>query len=145
MVARSVSFTYDAGLLLKDAGLVAADAAANVGGAAQVIDIGGGHVSGVVVIDVSAVEIASNDERYVIALQGAPASTFAASVQNLATLEFGATEVRSGGAIDSTTGRYYMPFFNEQNGTLYRYIRIYTDVTGTIATGINFTAFAALD
>jgi hypothetical protein len=28
------------------------------------------------------------------------------------------------------------------NGNLYRYARVYTTVAGTVATGINFTAFA---
>jgi hypothetical protein len=40
---------------------------------------------------------------------------------------------------DSTTGRYEMGVNNEVCGTLYRYARIYTDCTGAIATGINFT------
>jgi hypothetical protein len=33
-------------------------------------------------------------------------------------------------------------FTNEQADVTYRYIRLYTKVAGTIATGINYTAFA---
>lgn len=143
MPVRNVAYTYDNDLLLKDAGLVAADAAATVGGSAKVVDLGTGRVDGVLVIDVTAVEIASNDERYIVVLQGCAASNFASGVENLGSVEFGATEVRSGGAIDSTTGRYYLKFTNEQNGTIYRYARVYTDVSGTIATGISFSAWIA--
>ena len=32
------------------------------------------------------------------------------------------------------------PFTNERNGEVFRYLRVYTDVAGDIATGINFTA-----
>jgi hypothetical protein len=46
---------------------------------------------------------------------------------------------------DTGTGRFAVPFRNEQNGTLYPYVRIYTEVAGTIATGINFSAFIAKD
>jgi len=38
-------------------------------------------------------------------------------------------------------GRYTLPFSNEDNGTFYRYVRVYTVVGGTIASGINYTAW----
>jgi hypothetical protein len=62
------------------------------------------------------------------------------SEEDLAVLILGAAEV-IGGDVDSSTGRYQVPFRNERNGTKYRYLRVYTDVSGTIATGINFTAY----
>jgi hypothetical protein len=34
-----------------------------------------------------------------------------------------------------------IPFRNEEGGTIFRYIRLSTLVAGTIASGINFTAF----
>ena len=49
------------------------------------------------------------------------------------------------GDTTATTGRYILPVRNEINGTWYRYARLYTDVTGTIATGINYTAYVAQD
>lgn len=139
------SYTYDSTQLLKDAGLVAASAAAQVSSAAKVLTVGEAAYRGVLVIDVSAIEIASNTELYTVTVQGSTSATFASDVQNLASLSLGATEVRPGGAIDSTTGRYELPFINEQNGVTYPYLRVYTTVAGDIATGINFTALVGLD
>lgn len=136
-------YSFDAEMLLKDAGLVAADAAGQVDGANKVIDVGAARLDGVVIVDVSAIEIADNNELYHVILQGSNDATFATGVENLAQISFGATEVRPGGAQDSTVGRYEMPFTNEQDDTTYRYLRIYIDVAGTIATGINFTAWIA--
>lgn len=133
------SYTYDADLSLKAAGLIAADTAH------LIVPVGDAVFKGVAVIDVTAVEIASNDERYVIQIQGSTSATFASDVQNLAAVELGATEVRSGGAIDSVTGRYEVIFINEQAGVCYPYVRAYTDVSGTIATGINWSGFIARD
>lgn len=137
------SFTFDASLLFKDAGLIAADAAAQVDGANKIVDVGEAYFIGVMVIDVTAVEIASNDELYRLIVQGSDSATFASGIQNLAILELGATEVRLGGAQDSVIGRYILPFVNEAAGEVMRYLRVYVDVNGTIATGVNFTAFAS--
>ena len=63
---------YDFTLSMKDAGLVAASAAATVGGAAKIANVGNGRVDGEMVIDVTAIEIASNDELYAVAIRGAP-------------------------------------------------------------------------
>ena len=130
----------DTDFILKDAGLVAADAAGQVDSAAQIANVGAGLVEGRLLVDVSAIEIADNDELYKIKLQGSSKSDFADTIEDLAILELGANEVL-GGDQDSTTGRYIVPFRNERNGTVYPYVRIYTDVNGTIATGINFSAY----
>jgi hypothetical protein len=42
--------------------------------------------------------------------------------------------------VDTVAGRRELAFCNEVNGTVYRYIRLYTFVAGTIATGINYSA-----
>jgi hypothetical protein len=126
--------------ILKDAGLVAADAAGTVGGDAKIINLGAGLVEGNMIVDVTAIEIASNDERYFISLQGSASATFASGIVDLAAVELGALEV-IGGDQDSTIGRYKVPFRTEKNGTIYPYVRLYTDVSGTIATGINFSAY----
>lgn len=132
-------YPYDVDLVAKAAGLIAADTGH------LIVAVGDAVFKGTLVVDVTAVEIASNDERYVIHVQGSTSATFASDVQNLAAIELGATEVRSGGAIDSLVGRYELPFINEQAGITYPYIRAYTDVSGTIATGINFSAFFSRD
>lgn len=128
--------------IMKDAGLVAADAAAQVGGSDKIVNLGAGPVEGHLIIDVTAIEIASNDEVYKISLQGSSKSDFADTIEDLAILELGAAEV-IGGDQDSETGRYKVPFRTDKNGTIYPYVRVYTDVTGTIATGINFSAYLA--
>jgi hypothetical protein len=126
--------------ILKDAGLVAADAAGQVDGVDQVISLGAGLVEGKVIVDVTAIEIADNDEKYTIKLQGSSSATFASAIEDLAILELGAQEV-IGGDQDSTTGRYKVAFRTEKNSTIYPYVRLYTNVAGTVATGINFSAY----
>lgn len=136
-------YNFDAEMEFKDAGLVASSAAAQVDSADKIVDVGAGRFEGVMVIDVSAIEIASDNEEYDILVQGSSSATFASDIQNLAQMNLGATEVRQGGAIDSLVGRYELPFVNEQADVRYRYLRVYTVVAGSIATGINYTAFAA--
>lgn len=138
------SYIFDAELQLKDAGLVAADAAAQVGGNAQVLDVGDARFTGELVVDVSAIEVASNDELYEIILEGSTTEAFSGGEQReLVVLRLGANEVLPRGSADSTTGRYAVPFTNEPNpgGTTFRYLRAYTNVSGTIATGINYLAY----
>ncbi|MDA3897704.1 MAG: hypothetical protein PF482_16340 [Desulfobacteraceae bacterium] len=130
----------DNDFILKDAGLVAADAAGTVDSSAVIAELGAGLVEGHLIIDVSAIEIADDDELYKIKLQGSSSATFASVIEDLTILEVGAAEVL-GGDQDSAIGRYKVPFSNEKNGTIYPYVRLYTDVDGTIATGINFSAY----
>lgn len=136
------SATFDVNLQFKDAGLVAADAAAQVSGSNKIVDLGTGHFVGEMIIDVSAIETASSDERYDIIVQLSSSSTFSSGIVDAAVLPLGhATPLV--GDTTSTTGRYTLMFHNEYNGTWYRYARIYVDVSGTVATGINFTAYAS--
>lgn len=136
--------TFDYALRLKDAGLIAADAAATVGGSAAILDLGAARVDGCVIIDISAIEIASNNERYDIAIQFSTSASFASAIVSGPCLPVGALETLIGADTDTAVGRYELPFTNELNGTCYRYMRLYTDVSGTIATGINYTANAVL-
>ncbi|MEN6306674.1 MAG: hypothetical protein ABFD91_02870 [Anaerohalosphaeraceae bacterium] len=139
-------YTFDAGLELKDAGLVAASAAAQVNSAARVLDLGSGLVEGDIVLDVSALEIASKDEVYDIIAQLSPDADFgtAGNIVERCALNLSAKEVkRSDCDKDDTIGRHILPFNNEHKDMLYRYARLYTVVAGTIATGINYSAFLA--
>ena len=131
----------DSTMILKDAGLVAASAAGTVASAAKIVNVGGGLVEGLLVVDVSAIEVDAT-ELYSIALQGSDVADFSTGdevIVELAVLNLGANEVIGGNA-DSSTGRYTVPFRNEYNGTIYPYVRLYTTVSGTVATGINFKA-----
>lgn len=138
------NYTFDAALQLKDSGLVAASAAAQVDGFDRVIPVGDEPFQGVAVIQVDAIEIASGDEHYVFIIQGSNSATFASGIENLAAYDFGAAASgRFGGAQDSITGRYELPFINQAAGVGYAYLRGYTFVSGAVATGINFNAFIA--
>lgn len=131
------NFTYDDALNLKDAGLVAATAAGT-----EVIDLGDGFMDGYIVIDVTALEVASTDEVYTISLEGSNVAALASGSVQLAQ----APVMGNAGAPadqDTAVGRFVVPFTNEQNGELYRYVRIHTLVAGAVATGINYSAFLA--
>ena len=136
------NYMYDSDLVFKAAGLIAASAAV-----ATVVDVGAAKVKGELVIDVTALEIATNDEIYEIVLQGTNTAAFATdtAIYDLITLRLGAAEVQTTDCnADNATGRYIVPFTNEFNGTNFRYLRLYTIVTGTIATGINYKAYASV-
>jgi hypothetical protein len=136
--------TFDANLEFKDAGLVASSGAAEVDAAAKYVDVGSGHFKACMIIDVSALEIDNDDEIYDIVIQGSPDTSFtAATLCDLCQLNLSAKEVkRTDSDKDDSTGRYKLYFDNENDGTYYRYIRVYTVVAGTVGTGINYTAYA---
>lgn len=128
--------TYDHAMLLKAAGLVAASAAGSV-----ILDLGDGLMEGDLVIDVSALEVATGDEIYTISLEGSTVAAMTSGSVELTRTIFGNNPAPADA--DTATGRTVVPFRNELNGTLYRYVRINTIVAGTIATGINYSAFLA--
>jgi hypothetical protein len=143
--------TYDAALLLKAAALVGASANGTL-----ILDVGGGGLTpGMIdadlVVDVTALEIDSSDESYDISVQGSPDATFA-TAGNIVTLG-GVTVGHSSSTrltlllqgTNDVPGRFIVPIRNEKNGTTYRYLRIRTVVVGTVATGINYTAWLAKD
>ncbi len=133
-------YTVDTLLLLKDAGLVAASAAAQVGGSNQILDVGAAEVEGEAIIDVTAIETDSSNELFTILIQGSNSSSFASGVETLAATRVGHATGLAAGEATSTVGRIRLPVRNERNGTVYRYMRAYTLVAGTIATGINYSA-----
>jgi hypothetical protein len=135
--------TYDADLVLKTAGLIAASAAV-----ATIVDLGDGDIMGDVIVDVSACEVATGDESYMVVAQFSDKSDFADTIINGAVLPLGdaaglATIFNSVGDVDMVEGRYKLPFTNKFDSVSYRYMRLYTVVAGTIATGINYTAYIA--
>jgi len=134
------NFTLDdSGLTIKAAGLVGASAAGSV-----IATFGEGFVEGNIVIDVSALEIASDNEIYDIILQLSPDAAFgtAANIREKIALNLSASEEkRSDCDADDIIGRYIVPFNNLHAGTIYPYGRIYTVVAGTIDSGgINYSA-----
>jgi hypothetical protein len=142
------NFTIDTNLQLKDAGLVAASARAQVASADKILDLGAGFVEAEVVIDVSAIEIGTGDESYDIVVQLGEEADFATKgkVVERVALHLGAKGTkRTDSDKDDVVGRYVIPFDNEHQGNVYRYVSLYTVIAGTIATGINYTAYAVKD
>ncbi len=129
-------YTYDAALSLKAAGLIAASTDGTI------LDLGDGLVDGFLVIDLTACEIASGDERYTVSLEGSDVAAMSSGSVCLAKKVFGNLVVPMDAAL-SASGRYVVPFRNEEGGETFRYVRLCTLVAGTIATGINFSAFIA--
>lgn len=130
-------FTYDDALELKAAGLVASTTDGSL-----IVDLGSGLFDGFVVVDMSACEIATGDEIYTVALEGSNVAAMTSGSVCLGKKVFGNLVAPMDAAL-STAGRYVIPVRNEVGGTLYRYVRIHTTVAGTIATGINYSAFLA--
>jgi hypothetical protein len=131
-------YTYDNALALKSAGLLAVTTNGTI------LDIGAGFVEADVVIDLTACEIASGDEIYTVSLEGSNVADMSSGSVCLAKKVFGNLVVPMDTAL-SAAGRYVVCFHNEENGTLYRYVRLHTLVAGTVATGINYSAFIGIE
>jgi hypothetical protein len=132
-------FTYDDALALKDAGLVVTSATTYEG---TILDLGPGVFDGFLVLDVSAVEVGNSDERFYLSLEASTVAAMTSACVPLCTKVFGQLIVPMDAAC-STAGRYVIPIRNTEAGTLFRYVRLFINGTGTIGTGINFSAFLA--
>lgn len=141
MARNQRDFTFDYDLQLKDAGLIAADDIAQVGGSDKILDLGASRFDGRVIFDATAVEVASGDEIYDLVLEFSNSATFASGIVRGPAFKLGDAAALGNADTDNGVGRYELPFCNEINGVTYRYVRLAIDVTGTIATGANFTAF----
>ena len=101
--------------ILKDAG-VATDAVGHVDSSDVILDLGAGEVYGHLIVDVTGLEIADNDQIYKISLQGSSKSDFADTIEDLAILELGAAEMQGG--IGLETRPLPGARFHEKNGTV---------------------------
>lgn len=128
--------TYDHATLLKAAGLIATS---TVGGV--ILDLGDGFMQADLVIDITALEVASNDEIYTITLEGSNVANMSSGSVTLAEKQFG--NVPAPADADTGIGRHVVAVRNEMAGQLYRYVRLHTVVAGAVATGINYSAFLA--
>ena len=129
-------FTYDNATLLKAAGAVTADGAAPI-----VLNLGDGLMDARVIVDVSSITTGgAAGETYAISAQFSDSATFASGVVGGATIRLGAAAGLPGESAASIAGRYELAISNQINGTVYSYMRLYTDVAGT-APSINFTAY----
>jgi len=129
-----ITKTYDHALLLHDGAVVNASVAGNVAGTDRILDIGLGHVYGDIVVDVSAMDVADNDEMITIGVQISDSATFASDFWEVASLSIG-DEAVIHGDVAMATGRYIIPFNNMiSDGTTKKYLRIYFTEAGTVTT-----------
>ena len=149
---RKQSHTFDAELQLKDAGLIAADEnACQVAAADSILDLGAGRCSGTLILNVTACEVDSNNEVYHVCTMFSNSATHASGVVAGPTFYLGdavgiATLLNAPSVptdTDNGIGRYEIPFTNVFNNTSYRYMLLSVEVSGTVATGVNFTAYVA--
>lgn len=103
-----------------------------------ILAIGPGAKDGIWAINVTALDIASGDEKYDLILQGTNDASFgtAANVVELARKTFGKGSAFSPNtaAKDRGVGRYNIPFSNEEAGTTYKNVRMVAVVAGTTPT-----------
>lgn len=135
--------TYDNALLIR--ALAAAITSTETG--SVILDLGDGLFDANLIVDYSAMDKVTGDEGYHFMLEGSPDATFgtAGNIMNVAQLLIGgATATAPNGAADAASGRLCIPFRNERNGVLYRYVRLYTKLSGT-SPSIVFMAFLAKD
>jgi hypothetical protein len=130
------NFTFDTALVVKATGLIAASEAGSI------LDLGEGLFDGFLVVDLTAVEVANGDETYAVSMEGSTVAAMDSESVALATKQFGVAVAPMDDNL-TALGRYVIPFRNEDGGEVQRYVRLYTLVAGTIATGINFSAFLA--
>ena len=90
-----VSKTFDGNLVLKDAYLIASSQACKVDGSAKILDLGSGLLEGDIIIDVSAIETDSKDEKYTIGAQISDSATFASGIYEVASLILGNAPLHS--------------------------------------------------
>ena len=145
-------FLYDADLVLEDsldsdgvAAAIEASAAGSVLGEAQVIDLGDGLAEGYMIVDVDAIVVAA-DEDYTIKLQGTQTAAFdGADFVDLAMLKLGHANALVGDASAGAAGdRFVIPFRNEQNGEVYRYVRVYLEIADGTGESITTTIWLSI-
>lgn len=149
------TYSFDANLLLSDnAAAYVADGFAQVGGADAVLDLGGNQgvtplqqarIDAVCVIDITAIDIASGDERYRFKLLGCNTPGFASGVRELASLCVGkGSTMTPNTQADSIVGRYEILFSTEQANIKHQYVKLFIDVEAGTTPSISLQAFVAV-
>jgi hypothetical protein len=148
------TYSFDANLQLSDnAAAYTADGYAQVGGADALLDLGGNQgttptqqarIDAVAVIDVTAIDVASGNETYVLRILGCNTAAFASNVVELAAITLGkGASLIPATQKDSVVGRYELPFCTEQANNKYEFAKLFVDVGGTTPS-IAFQAFVAV-
>ena len=107
----------------------------------QILDVGPAFCEGVMVIDVISVEVAGGTQQYSLILEGSNTASMASGSVALAA-KFLGNPLPPMDQSAFAAGRYVVPFTNEENGVVYRYLRLSAKVAGTVAgTGLVCHAF----
>lgn len=134
-------YNQDLELILADgAAAMTADGITQVASANVSKKLGPGRFEGVLIVDVSAIDVASADEVYHLLLQGSNDSF--STKETVAQYSLGASAARPGAPVASVIGRYEIPFTTEQHDTVYSDVRLYVDLAGT-SPSITFKAWIA--
>lgn len=148
------TYSFDVNLQLSDnAAAYTASGFLQVGGANKTLDFGGNQtttpkqqarIDAVLVVDVTAIDVASGDEEYQLLIEGSNDSAFGAgTVEVLAAYVFGKTAHRIGTNImDSIAGRYEIPFCTETPNGKFQNVRGELVISGTTPS-ISLSAFVA--
>lgn len=148
------TYSFDANLLLSDnAAPYTVDGYSQVGGADAILDMGGNQnvtpaqqarIDAVLVIDVTAIDIASGDETYRLKVLGCNDPAFGANVVQLGELCLGkGASLVPATQKDSVVGRYELLFSTEQANVKYEWVKFFIDVGGTTPS-ISLQAFVAV-
>ena len=136
--------TFDADTELKDAGVVAASAGATVGGVAKVLDLGLGRAKFHVKIHVSAIADVAASHGVALVAQVSNNSTFAAGTFPAAACLLGDVAI-TGNDVDTVAPvEFDLLGSNDVNGTVYRYLRMYT-LCAPAGGSVNYSASLVLD
>jgi hypothetical protein len=145
MARNRYDYTFDSDLELKDTSAsITSSAAALVDTVARILDLGPARVDGVVVVDVTALDVAAGDEATIFAQvsDGGPGATaFEAGNWIAAGALILGDVTLNGSKVDSTIGHYELQFTNEINGTIYRYLRLYLLIAASGA--LTYTGYLA--
>lgn len=148
------AYSFDANLLLSDnAAAYTVDGYAQVAGADGVLDLGGNQgvtpkqqarIDAACVVDITAIDIASGNETYVLRILGCNTSGFLTGVVELAALTLGkGASLIPATQADSVIGRYEILFCTEQANLKYEFVKLFIDVGGTTPS-IALQAFVAV-
>jgi hypothetical protein len=126
-------------LLIDTTSAITADALATVGGSAAngILDIGATDVMLEMIADVTAFDTTTGDELVKLQLLGSNSSSFASGVVHLGALLLGGAAAAalgaSTGGLDTvrSTGKHSIAVRNRIGSTVYRYVRLNIDVSGT--------------
>lgn len=116
-----------------------------VASSAAIKDIGASQAFLDFVVDINGITAVTDDELYLIHLQGSTSATFASGIVNLATLVMGAPAVTGAdmSAASHAGTRHVVAASNLYQGEVYRYIRGFFQFSGTDPTLSITRAFVA--